>query len=85
MQHLKETAYPSVRTWTDHNELHNGIKGHTGWRVQIVCPPKIKRTDIFSVEYYLAGCSLLWAGYVTRMPRAGYPKGPCFRGYTRGG
>ena len=33
-----------------------------------------KRTGVFSIEYYLASRTLLWAGHVTRMPKSRLPK-----------
>ena len=47
--------------------------------VPIVCPPNSSaslqmRTDVFSIEYYLASRTLLWAGPVARMPENRLPK-----------
>ena len=33
-----------------------------------------KRTVVFPIEYYLASCTLLWAGHVARMPKSRLPK-----------
>ena len=33
-----------------------------------------KRTGVFSIEYYLASHTLLWAGHVARMPKSRLPK-----------
>ena len=33
-----------------------------------------KRTGVFSLEYYLASRTLLWAGHVARMPKNRLPK-----------
>jgi len=33
-----------------------------------------ERTGVFSVEYYLASRTLLWAGHVARMPKSRLPK-----------
>ena len=33
-----------------------------------------KRTGLFSIEYYLASRTLLWAGHVARMPKSRLPK-----------
>jgi hypothetical protein len=33
-----------------------------------------KRTGVFSLEHYLASRTLLWAGFVTRMPNSRSPK-----------
>jgi len=33
-----------------------------------------KRTGVFSIEYYLASRTLLWAGHVARMPKSRLPK-----------
>ena len=33
-----------------------------------------KRTGVFSIEYYLASRTLLWAGHVARMPRSWLPQ-----------
>ena len=35
-----------------------------------------KRTDVFSIEHYLASRTLLWAGHVAPMPRSRLPKRP---------
>jgi len=35
-----------------------------------------KRVGVFSVEYYLASRTLLWAGHVERMPKSRLPRRP---------